>query len=152
MLTGKQRAQLRAQANSLDTTLRVGKEGITQAVTADADVQLTARELIKGKVLENAMLTPREACDALCDALGADAVAVIGSKFVLYRFSEKCQAERNALGRAKRRNTPVSKSDPVRKGARARRRAAKRQRAERDEFFRQKAIEAAIEREKEYRS
>ena len=32
MLTSKERAELRARANTLDTTLIVGKEGVTQAV------------------------------------------------------------------------------------------------------------------------
>jgi hypothetical protein len=68
---------------------------------------------------------------------------------VIYRFSEKCQKERNQTGRAKRKATPVSKSDPVRKGARARRMAAKQQREQRNAYFRQKAIDAAIERSRE---
>ena len=51
MLTSKERAELRAQANSIDTTLIVGKEGVTETVIAEAENQLTARELIKGKVL-----------------------------------------------------------------------------------------------------
>lgn len=154
MLTSKRRAELRASSNSLDTTLIVGKEGVTDAIVSEADNQLAARELIKGKVLESALLSPREVCDTLCAALGADSVSVIGAKFVLYRFSEKCQAERNASGRAKRRQTPVSKSDPVRKGIRARRQKAKQEREERNAFFRQKAIDSAIEREREkkYRS
>lgn len=149
MLTSKERAELRAKANSLDTTLMVGKSGITDMVLAEADNQLTARELIKGKVLEGAFLTPREASDAICEATGAEGVAVIGTKFVLYRFSEKCQAERNQTGRAKRKETPVSKSDPVRKGARQRRMAAKQQREERNQYFRQQAIDKAIERDRE---
>ena len=52
-------------------------------------------------------------------------------------------------GRAKPKATPVSKSDPVRKGARARRQAARQQREQRNEYFRQKAIAAAIERARE---
>ena len=116
MLTSKERAALRAQANSLETTLMVGKDGVTNAVIAEADNQLTARELVKGKVLENAMLTPREVCDALCEETGADGVAVIGTKFVIYRFSEKLRQERNQSGRAKKKATPVSKANPVRKG------------------------------------
>ena len=62
MLTSKERAALRAQANTLETTLMVGKDGVTEAVIAEADIQLTARELVTGNVLENAMLTPREVC------------------------------------------------------------------------------------------
>ena len=149
MLTSKERAELRAQANTLDTTLMVGKEGITDAVIAEAENQLTTRELVKGKVLEAAMLTPREASDAICEATGADGVAVIGTKFVIYRFSEKLQAERNQTGRAKKKAVTVAKANPVRKGAQARRQAAKKVREQRNEYFRQMAIDKAIERERE---
>lgn len=149
MLTSKERAELRAQANSLDTTLMVGKGGVTDAVIAEAETQLLARELVKGKVLEGAMMTPREVCDAICEETGADGVAVIGTKFVIYRFSEKMQQERNQTGRAKKKATPVSKMNPVRKGAKARREAAKKVREQRNEYFRQQAIEKAIERDRE---
>lgn len=149
MLTSKERAELRSRANTLDTTLMVGKGGVTEAVIAEAETQLTARELVKGKVLEGALMSPREVSDAICEETGADGVAVIGTKFVIYRFSEKCQAERNQTGRAKRKATPMSKSDPVRKGLRARRQAAKQQREQRNQYFRQQAIERAIERDRE---
>ncbi len=149
MLTSKERAELRSQANTLDTTLMVGKSGITDAVIAEAENLLTARELVKGKVLEGAFMTPREACDAICEATGAEGVAVIGTKFVIYRFSEKCQEERNQTGRAKRKATPVSKSDPVGKGIRARRAANKKVREQRNQYFREKAIEKSIERSRE---
>ena len=149
MLTSKERADLRAKANNLDTTLMVGKDVVTEAVVAEADKLLTARELIKGKVLESALMTAREVSDAICEATGADGVSCVGNKFVLYRFSEKCQAERNATGRAKRKETPKSKMDPVRKGAKARRDAAKKVREQRNEYFRQQAIEKAIERSRE---
>ena len=49
MLNSKQRAELRAQSNDLDTTLMVGKGGVTEAVIAEAENQLTARELVKGR-------------------------------------------------------------------------------------------------------
>ena len=149
MLTSKERAELRAQANTLETTLIVGKEGVTDAVAAEADTLLTARELVKGKVLETALMSAREASDAICEATGADGVACVGNKFVIYRFSEKCQQERNQTGRAKRKATPVSKSNPVRKGAQARREAARQVREQRNEYFRQQAIDKAIERSRE---
>ena len=149
MLTSKERAELRAQANTLETTLMVGKGGVTDTVIEEAERQLTARELVKGKVLEAALMSPREVSDAICQATGADGVAVIGTKFVLYRFSEKCQAERNQTGRAKRKAVSVAKSDPVRKGIRARRQVAKAERERRNEYFRQQAIDKAIERERE---
>ncbi len=149
MLTSKERADLRAQANTLETTLMVGKEGVTEAVAAEADRLLTARELVKGKVLETALMSAREVSDAICEATGAEGVSCVGSKFVIYRFSEKRQEERNQTGRAKRKATPVSKADPVRKGIRARRAADEKAREQRNAFFREKAIEKAIERDRE---
>ncbi len=149
MLTSKERAAMRAQANTLDTTLIVGKSGVTEAVVAEAENLLIARELVKGKVLEGALMSPREVSDAICEATGAEGVAVIGTKFVIYRFSEKCQQERNQTGRAKRKATPSGKADPVGKGIRARRAAAKKVREQRNEYFRQQAIEKSIERSRD---
>ena len=149
MLTSKERAELRAQANSIDTTLMVGKDGVTENVIAEADKLLTARELVKGKVLESALMSAREVSDALCEATGAEGISCVGSKFVIWRFSEKCQEERNQTGRAKRKETPVSKSNPVRKGAKARRLADKKVREQRNAYFKEQAIERAIERSRE---
>ena len=149
MLTSKQRAEYRAQANALETTLMVGKDGVTEAVVAEADRLLTARELVKGKVLETALMSAREVSDAICEATGADGISCVGSKFVIWRFSEKCQQERNQTGRAKRKETPKSKQDPVGKGMRARKAAAKKVRQQRNEYFRQQAVEKAIEKSRE---
>ena len=84
-LTSKQRAQLRGLANSIDTILIVGKEGIGDNLVKQANDALEARELIKGRVLENSMLTAREACEQLAKLTRSESVQVIGSKFVLYR-------------------------------------------------------------------
>lgn len=87
MLNSKERAELRAKSNQLDTTLMVGKGGVTEAVIAEAENQLTARELVKGKVLEGALMSPQEVSQAICEATGAEGVACVGTKFVIYRFS-----------------------------------------------------------------
>ena len=149
MLTSKERAELRAQANGLDTTLMVGKGGVTEQVVLEAVTQLEDRELVKGRVLEAALLGAREALEALCAATGAEPVCTVGSKFVLYRESEKLRRARNQVGRAKLAPVPVAKSNPVRKGAQARRRAAQAERERRNAYFRQTAIDRAIQREKE---
>ena len=88
-MTSKQRAYLRSLANKLDTILIVGKGEINDNIIRQADTALTAREIIKGKVLENSMLTAREACDELCEKCRAEGVQVIGTKFVLYKRNEK---------------------------------------------------------------
>ena len=84
-LTSKQRAQLRGIANSLDTIVHIGKDGITDNVAKQANDALEARELIKGKVLENSPLSPREGAEELAKATRSQVVQVIGTKFVLYR-------------------------------------------------------------------
>lgn len=89
MLTSKQRAQLRAMANGLDTILIVGKDGVTPNVVSQAADALKARELVKGRVLETSLLTAREACGLLAERCKAEPVQVIGGKFVLYKRNEK---------------------------------------------------------------
>lgn len=86
-LSSKQRAQLRGLANSIDTILHVGKDGLGENLVKQADDALEARELIKGRVLENSEFTPREAAEALARATRSEVVQVIGTKFVLYRQS-----------------------------------------------------------------
>ncbi len=85
MLTSKQRAFLRSLASNEDTILMVGKGGMSQQIIKQADDALTARELIKGKVLETAGVTPREIAEQLALEVSCEVVQVIGSKFVLYR-------------------------------------------------------------------
>ncbi len=89
MITSKQRAFLRAQANELPAIMQVGKGGLTENILKTVSDALEARELIKLHVLENSGESPREVLDAMCEALGADPVAVTGKKIILYRPSEK---------------------------------------------------------------
>ena len=84
-ISSKQRAQLRGMAMTLDTIVQVGKNGITEELIASVNAALKARELVKGKVLESCEYSPREICDALCEACEADPVQVIGTKFVLFK-------------------------------------------------------------------
>ena len=88
-LTSKQRAQLRGMAATMDTILHVGKDGISDNLIKQADDALEARELIKGRVLENSMYTAREAAEELSVATRSEVVQVIGSKFVLFRYQHK---------------------------------------------------------------
>ena len=94
-LTSKQRAQLRALANSLDTILQIGKDGIGENLVKQADDALEARELIKGRVLDNNIdYDARAAAEELAKATRSEVVQVIGSKFVLYRESHSKPREK----------------------------------------------------------
>ena len=88
-LSSKQRAQLRGIAMTEDTIIQIGKAGITENTVTEVNNALAARELIKGSVLENSLLTAAEAANALAEACGAETVQVIGSKFVLFKRNIK---------------------------------------------------------------
>ena len=94
MLTSKQRAQLKSLASTEDTIVIIGKGGITENVIAQVKDALRARELVKGKVLETAFLTAREACGELAGLCGAEPVQFIGSKFVLYKENKDIDKEK----------------------------------------------------------
>ncbi|MBR2012654.1 MAG: ribosome assembly RNA-binding protein YhbY [Clostridia bacterium] len=85
MLTSKQRAKLRGLASKEDTVFQMGKEGITENFIKAVDAALAARELIKFKVLENAMVDRRAAAEEVAKATDSIVVTVIGTKIVLYR-------------------------------------------------------------------
>ena len=89
MLTSKQRAQLRALANSIETIFQVGKTGVGDQLIKQVSDALEARELIKLRVLETSPQTAREAADSIAEAVCADVVQVIGSRFVLYKESKE---------------------------------------------------------------
>ena len=142
MITSKQRAELRTKANELDTILMVGKEGVTDALVEELDRQLEARELVKGKVLESALMSAREVSDQLCEALHAEGIQCVGNKFVVWRHSETL-AKKTGTARAK------VKVNPVRVGVQKRRAAARAERERRNEYFKQSAIEFARKRRAE---
>ena len=97
-LTGKQRAQLRAMANELEPIVHIGKDGIGENLVKQANDALEARELIKCRVLDNSMLTAREACDELSRLTRSEQVQVIGTKFVLYRETHAKPKEKRIWG------------------------------------------------------
>ena len=88
-MTGKEPAALRSMANSIQPIFQIGKGGVGEAMLEQLGMALDARELIKITVLETADVTAREACDILCQALGAEPVQCIGRKVTIYRRNEK---------------------------------------------------------------
>lgn len=89
MLTSKQRAILRKEANSLNPVFQVGKDEIDDALVHATVDCLAARELIKLKVLETSAYSAKEAAALLAEKTGSECVQVIGSKFVLYQQKKK---------------------------------------------------------------
>ncbi len=89
MLTSKQRAKLKALANPIETILQVGKGGIGETLIRQVDDALTARELIKIRVLETAPDSVRDTATLLAQATDSQVVQVIGTRAVLYRHNPK---------------------------------------------------------------
>ena len=76
-------------ANTIETILYVGKEGVTDGTVKEAYDALEARELIKGCVQQGAPLTAREALTELCERTGAEPIQQIGRRFVMYKPSRE---------------------------------------------------------------
>ena len=89
MITSKQRAYLRSLAASLDTIFQIGKGGISEETCRQIANALEARELIKARVLDNSGYTAKEAANEIAEAIDCEIVACVGTKFVLYKKSEK---------------------------------------------------------------
>ncbi len=89
MITSKQRAYLRSLANPIPTIMQIGKGGLTENLLKTVSDALEARELIKLNVLENSGEDAYDLLQDLAAQLGAEPVAVVGRKIVLYRASEK---------------------------------------------------------------
>ena len=88
-MTSKERAYLRGLANRVPSLYQVGKDGVTENVVKQIDDALNARELIKGNVLENAMMSAREVAEELAEKTASQVVQVIGNRFILYRRTDK---------------------------------------------------------------
>ena len=85
MLKGKQRAYLRSIANTLKPSTQIGKDGVTESFLDQLDDMLRKREIVKVTILETAGLETKETANAICEALRAEFVQAIGSKFTLYK-------------------------------------------------------------------
>lgn len=84
-MTGKDKRTLKALASQMASVVQIGKEGLSDAVIDSARAAITARELIKAHVLNNADLDTKDTMEELADMLGAELVQVIGHYGVLFK-------------------------------------------------------------------
>ena len=89
MLTSKQRAALRSIASQTDAIFQIGKGGVNEAMCKSLADALEARELVKISVLENASAAAKDSANEIAEAIGAEVVAVIGRKIILFKESSK---------------------------------------------------------------
>jgi len=84
-LTGKQRRFLRAEAHSLEPTVMVGKEGLSETVLDATREALLAHELIKVRVLDSAPMDRKELAETMPPLVQAELAGLIGRILVLYK-------------------------------------------------------------------
>lgn len=88
MLTGKQRAMLKAESHDYKPVINIGKFSLTDDVIKATDEALEARELIKIKILNNNMDDPKDILSELLDKLNAEFVNHVGNIFTIYRKND----------------------------------------------------------------
>ena len=84
-LTPAQRKVHRAEAHHLDPVVMIGNDGLTAAVTREADAALKAHGLIKIRVLGDDRAAREAIYMQLADALNAAPIQHIGKLLVLWR-------------------------------------------------------------------
>ena len=88
-MTSKERAQLRAQANTLEPLFQIGKGGISDEICFQLNNAMEARELIKIKLLETCPNPIKEVASEIAEKTGAEVVQTIGTKIVLFKVSSQ---------------------------------------------------------------
>ncbi|GAA4345328.1 YhbY family RNA-binding protein [Variovorax defluvii] len=84
-LTPAQRKAHRADAHHLDPIVMIGGDGLTPAVTKEADAALKAHGLIKIRVFSDDRAMRETMLNTLADALDAAPIQHIGKLLVLWR-------------------------------------------------------------------
>ena len=136
-MTSKERAEFRAQANSLEPLFQIGKGGMSEALIEQTSDALRKRELIKLKVLlESAPESPREFADKLAQATGSEVIQVVGGSIVLYKENPDKDKET-------KKKKPAKKGKPLSRVKAKRALAAKREAEEKKkkrDFYAKKRV------------
>lgn len=88
MINSKQRAYLKGLANKINPSLQIGKEGLTENILKELEVQLEHKELVKISVLENSPVFVDEIVEEVLEKTQGEFVQKIGSKLVIYKESK----------------------------------------------------------------
>ncbi len=84
-LTGKQKAFLRSQGQTIEPVVFIGKEAVSPTVVKAAAEALKKRELIKVRVLNNCLEDTEAAVTMLSERCDANLVQVIGNNALLFK-------------------------------------------------------------------
>jgi RNA-binding protein len=95
-MSGKDRAELRAEAHHLTALVHVGQHGLSPTVIQSLNDALRARELVKVQLGRNADVKAKDAAEALATETGATVIQVIGKTATLYRENPELPRKRGA--------------------------------------------------------
>lgn len=89
MLTSKERAKLKSAAATIEASVIVGINGVTENLIAQVKMDLNTKELCKVKVLPNCGNIVKECMDTVCQAVKAEPVCTVGNNFIIYKCCNK---------------------------------------------------------------
>lgn len=95
-ITGKERAELRAEAHHLDPLVHIGAQGVTPTLVGALDDALRTRELVKVQLGRPIEERPRAVAERLAEETGAVVVQVIGRTATLYRENPELERKHGA--------------------------------------------------------
>lgn len=85
MLSGKQKRQLRAEANQLRPSVIIGKEGVTPDLMAFLEESFNRRELVKIRVLDSCPDALHIVAGQITGLKNSELVQILGRTLLLYR-------------------------------------------------------------------
>ena len=140
-MTSKERAALRAQANSLEPLFQVGKGGVNDTLIAQTLDAFRYRELLKLKVLlETAPKSPREIAEEIAAKTQSEVVQVVGGSLIFFKenpeLHEPKEKKKKTVTGTKNPNRPSVRKKIHEKKLAEERKTAARRKAERN--FRRK--------------
>lgn len=84
-MSGRDRAELRAEAHHLTALVHVGQHGLSPTVIQSLDDALRTHELVKVQLGRNVDVKAKDAAGQLAEAVGGEVIQVIGKTATLYR-------------------------------------------------------------------
>ena len=87
--------KFKAQAHHLKPVIIIGSQGVTAPLIKETDNALNTHELIKVKVNAEDKNARQDIAMALCDALKAEFIQLIGSIAIIYRKKKEKANKKN---------------------------------------------------------
>ena len=88
-LSGKQRRYLRGLGHNLEPLVQLGKQGLTEAITAAVDDALNRHELIKVRIGTECPDDRHEVAERLAPTVKSEVAQVLGRTLLLWRKRTK---------------------------------------------------------------